>query len=186
MQLVLIRHGKPDYAPVDERGFIGHGRSLAPLTPEAVAQAESAAESAELCGVQLIVASPYTRALQTAAIISRKTGIPLTVEIDLREWEPDLTYQYKTSEESFALHQDFWQCRGEYPAGESRNWEQINAIIARTDPVYRKYYEAGYEKIAVVAHGGVIRRLTGKGIVPYCLPETVEYNGHFDYHPWVG
>ena len=133
----------------------------------------------------MIVASPYTRALQTAAIISRKTGIPLTVEVDLWEWEPDLTYQYKTSEESFALHQDFWQCSGEYPADEPRKWEPINAIIARIDPVYRKYYDAGYEKIAVVAHGGVIRRLTGKGIVPYCSPETVEYNGHFDYHGWV-
>lgn len=185
MKIVLIRHGKPDYAPVDERGFIGHGRALAPLTPEGVEQAECAADSPELKGVQLLVASPYTRALQTAAIISRKTDIPLTVEVDLREWQPDMTYQCRTSEESFALHQDFWACKGEYPEGESRKWETINQIIARIDPVYRRYYDAGYEKIAVVAHGGVIRRLTGKGIVPYCAPETVEYNGEYPYHGWV-
>ncbi|MBQ8556157.1 MAG: histidine phosphatase family protein [Clostridia bacterium] len=185
MQIVLIRHGKPDYTPVDERGFIGHGRSLAPLTEEGVRQAEAAADSPEMQGVQLIVASPLTRALQTAAIISRKTGIPLTVEIDLREWEPDLTYQYKTSEESFALHQDFWACKGVYPPGETRRWESVDDIIRRTDPVYRKYYDHGYERIAVVAHGGVIRRLTGKGIVHYAAPETVEYNGSFDYSAWV-
>lgn len=185
MQIVLIRHGKPDYAPVDERGFIGHGRSLAPLTEEGVRQAEAAASSTQLDDVELIVVSPLTRALQTAAIISRNTGIPLTVEVDLREWEPDLTYQYGTSEESFALHQDFWQCRGEYPEGEKRRWEPIHAIVQRIDPVYRRYFEAGYKKIAVVAHGGIIRRMTGKGIVPYAAPETVEYNGSFAYYGWV-
>lgn len=185
MEIVFIRHGKPDYAPVNQRGFIGHGRSLAPLTPEGVRQAEEAADSPALQGVELIVASPLTRALQTAAIISRKTGVPLTVEVDLREWEPDLTYQYGSSEESFALHHDFWQCRGEYPPGETRRWETIRQIIERTDPVYRKYFEAGYGKVAVVAHGGVIRRVTGKGIVPYCSPEAVDYDGSFDYHGWV-
>lgn len=185
MKIVLIRHGKPDYASVDERGFIGHGRSLAPLAEEGSAQAEAAADSPELAEVQLIVASPYTRALQTAAIISRKTGIPLTVEVDLREWEPDRTYQFKGNEESMALHQDFWVCKGEYPTGETRKWEPIADIIKRIDPVFRKYYEAGYERIAVVAHGGVIRRLTGQGRVEYCSPETVEYNGSYSYHGWT-
>lgn len=185
MKIVLIRHGKPDYAPVDARGFIGHGRALAPLTEEGVHQAEAAADHPALADAQLIVASPYTRALQTAAIISRKTGIPLTVEIDLREWEPDQTYQYGSSAESDALHRDFWAYKGEYPDGETRKWETISQIIRRIDPVLHKYWAAGYEKIAVVAHGGVIRRLTGQGIVPHCAPETVEYNGSYDYHGWV-
>lgn len=184
MEIVLIRHGKPDYAPVDEKGFIGHGRSMAPLTEEGVHQAEVAADNTMLAGVQLIVSSPYTRALQTAAIISRKTGIPLTVEIDLREWEPDQTYQYN-GEESRVLHQDFSACKGVWPEGETRRWEQIDGIIRRIDPVFRTYYERGYGKIAVVAHGGVIRRLTGQGIVPYCTPETVYYDGHYDYHGWT-
>ena len=30
MHLVLVRHGEPDYSFVTERGFIGHGRDLAP------------------------------------------------------------------------------------------------------------------------------------------------------------
>lgn len=184
MELVLIRHGRPDYAPVDERGFIGHGRSLAPLSQEGVQQAEAAADSPLLKDVQLIVASPYTRALQTAAIISRKTGIPLTVEIDLREWEPDQTYQYD-GKESGALHQDFWDCKGRWPDGETRRWEPISGILRRIDPVIRKYYDGGYSRIAVVAHGGVIRRFTGQGIVPHCAPEMVEYNGRFDYYDWV-
>ncbi len=181
----MIRHGEPDYTPCDERGFIGHGRSLAPLSDKGVAQAEAAGEHPALEGVELIVASPLTRALQTAAIISRKSSIPLTVEVDLREWEPDLTYQYGSSEESFALHRDFWACKGEYPEGESRPWETIAAIIARVDPVLRRYTEQGYRKIAVVAHGGVIRRLTGDAIVECCRPYSVEYHGDYPYYGWV-
>ena len=185
MEIVLIRHGQPDYTPCDERGFIGHGRSLAPLSPLGVSQAEAAGEHPALEGVELIVASPLTRALQTAAIISRKSGIPLTVEVDLREWEPDLTYQYGSSEESFALHRDFGACKGEFPAGETRRWETISSIIRRIDPVFRRYMEQGYQKIFVVAHGGVIRRLTGDAEVICCQPYTVEYNGDYPYFGWV-
>ena len=54
MQIVLIRHGKPDYMPVDTRGFIGHGRSLAPLTPEGIAQAEKVAQQPVLQLVLLV------------------------------------------------------------------------------------------------------------------------------------
>lgn len=49
------------------------------------------------------VSSPYTRALQTAAIISQKTNIDITVEMDLHEWMPDLTFQYHVFEECLEL-----------------------------------------------------------------------------------
>lgn len=39
MEIIFIRHGEPDYAPCDERGFIGHGRALAPLSARGVTQA---------------------------------------------------------------------------------------------------------------------------------------------------
>jgi len=49
-------------------------------------QAEAAARSGLLDGAQLIVSSPYTRCMQTAAIISRLRNLPLTVDIDLHEF----------------------------------------------------------------------------------------------------
>lgn len=184
MEIVLIRHGEPDYTPCDERGFIGQGRAMAPLTPLGVRQAEEAAEDPLLEGAELLLSSPYTRALQTAAIISRKTGLPLAVEVDLHEWIPDLTYRDNGSENA-ALHEDFWRCEGVYPPGERRRWETIEQIIARIDPVFRRYDRAGYQKIAVVAHGGVIRRLTGDNKVPYCKPFSVQYTEGFAYYRWV-
>lgn len=35
----LIRHGQPDYTPIDKRGFPAFGRDLAPLFEEGKRQA---------------------------------------------------------------------------------------------------------------------------------------------------
>lgn len=48
MEIIFIRHGEPDYAPCDERGFIGHGRALAPLSARGITQAERVATEAVL------------------------------------------------------------------------------------------------------------------------------------------
>ena len=61
---------------------------MAPLTDEGVQQAELASKNEILKGSDLIVLSPYTRALQTASIISK-------VEIDLHEFIPDKTFCIK-------------------------------------------------------------------------------------------
>ena len=39
MDLLLVRHGEPDYSDVDKRGYAGHGRDLAKLTEKGVQQA---------------------------------------------------------------------------------------------------------------------------------------------------
>jgi hypothetical protein len=49
--------------------------------------------------------------------------------------------------------------------------------------VIKKYLK--YDKIIVVAHGGVIRRFTGVAEVNYCVPYEVEYDENFICHDWV-
>ena len=103
----LIRHGEPDYGNMLEKGFYGFGRSFAPLSETGVKQAEKTAKDKRLKTAELIVSSPYTRALQTAAIISRETGLKINVEIDLHEWQVDKTNQITTSEEVIALTKEY-------------------------------------------------------------------------------
>ena len=91
----LIRHGKPDYTYGDTHGFIGQGHDFAPLKAERIEEVIETAKDKRLKEAQIIISSPYTRALQTASIISKETGIDIVVEPDIREWQPDLTYQYK-------------------------------------------------------------------------------------------
>lgn len=77
------------------------------------------------------------------------------------------------------------ECLGEYPQGENRKWETITEIINRTKPVFDKYENLGYEKILVVAHGGVIRRYTGVDLINHCEVYAVEYSKDFKCFAWV-
>lgn len=123
MQVIMIRHGEPDYSPCDERRFIGHGRDLAPLTMRGIEQAKEAAKNKILHNSQIILSSPYTRALQTASYIASENRLDIIVEVDLREWQPDLTFQYMTSNEAIDASHDYELHNGIYPQGEIKKWE---------------------------------------------------------------
>ncbi|MBD5488569.1 MAG: histidine phosphatase family protein, partial [Lachnospiraceae bacterium] len=69
----LVRHGKASYDYMLENGFWGFGRDFAPLSEKGKQQTEITAKDIRLKNAELIVSSPYTRALQTAQIISRET-----------------------------------------------------------------------------------------------------------------
>ena len=88
----LVRHGETDWALVNGRRLIGAANDLAPLTSEGIRQILAAAERLRRERVGLLLASPMTRALQSAALLSRVLDVPLQVEFDLHEWVPDLTY----------------------------------------------------------------------------------------------
>ena len=99
----LVRHGQPDYSPCDERGYMGHRRDLAPFSETGIKQAEITSKDIRLFGADIIVDSPYTRALQTPAFISKNIGIEIKVEMDLHEWMPDVTFQYNNLPECLEL-----------------------------------------------------------------------------------
>ncbi len=116
------------------------------------------AKDARLKEAELIVSFPYTRALQTAQILSRETGIRVEVDIDLHEWIPDENNQYETSEESFAFAREFTEFNGEYPPGKKCRWESLSHMRKRMIRVADKYSD--YDKVIFVGHGMVFRCLT--------------------------
>lgn len=155
--LYLVRHGEADYSEMLEKGFYGFGRSFAPLSEKGICQAEATAIDERLKSAELIVSSPYTRALQTAAIISRETGLKICVEVDLHEWEPDKSNQYTTSEEAFMLTREFNLYKGVYPEGQQMKWETLEEVRKRMRRVADKY--ADYDKVIFVGHGMAFRTL---------------------------
>lgn len=154
----LIRHGEADYSEMLEKGFFGFGRSFAPLSQKGISQVEATATDERLKSAQFIVSSPYTRALQTAAIISKETGLKICVEIDLHEWEPDKTNQYTTSEEAFELTREFNLYKGVYPKEQCLKWETLAEIRQRMRRAADKY--ADYDKVIFVGHSMAFRTLT--------------------------
>lgn len=154
----LVRHGQPDYSGVTEQHLFGFGRDFAPLSPLGIKQAEQAAADSRLHTAELIVSSPYTRALQTAQIISHHTGLLVKVELGLHEWIPDLTNQYTTAQESILLSREFNECHGEYPKDKICRWETLHSMRIRMTAVADKYAER--KTVIFVGHGMAFRTLT--------------------------
>lgn len=81
-RLLLVRHGLPDYRLRKS----GDELPGPPLSETGHIQARQAAETVHGYAPERIYCSPLTRTRVTAQIIQRRTGAPLQVESDLREW----------------------------------------------------------------------------------------------------
>ena len=90
----LVRHGEADYGPIRERRWPGAAADLAPLAASGSQQAMAAARQLATAGAAMIVSSPMTRALHTAALIGGHLGLIVQVDFDLREWLPDDTFSW--------------------------------------------------------------------------------------------
>ena len=171
MKIYMIRHGVPDYSYIDEHNFIGHGNDLAPLDDNYIDDVLKTSKEDRLKNAELIISSPYTRALQTAAIISKEVNLDIKVELDLREWEPDLTYQYK-GDNIRNISKDYYMCDGIKPTDRKVNWESKEELKKRIEKVIYKYKDK-YECIIFVFHQTAIQSIIGNQKIKPA--EIVEY-----------
>ena len=180
MRVVYMRHGEPQRLAFDELGLVGFGRDLAPLAPQGIALAGAAAKSPLLDGAELIVSSPLTRALQTAAIVAGRTGLLVEAELGLVERRVDLS-QGLAFEAAKPLFVEYDEERGVWPDGETRNWESVDMQRERLRAALDKYLR--FSKIIVVAHGELSRRLRPGGL-GFCEMFEFEYARDFEFLPW--
>lgn len=165
----LVRHGEPDGSQIDAEGWWGAVRDLASLTADGVEQAKAVGRELRQVGANRIVASPMTRALQTASLIAAETQLPLTaVEFDLREWLPDSTLSWRSLADVMVQANDFEECQGEWPPGETRLWEPNSAVRRRALAALQRQAADDPEPFIAVCHGGVIRALTGHRNNAHC------------------
>jgi len=67
----LTRHGETDCSLNEKHQLKGEYRDLPCLTPNGIRQANELSKNLRLENAELMLSSPYTRALQTAAILSK-------------------------------------------------------------------------------------------------------------------
>jgi broad specificity phosphatase PhoE len=161
MPVLLMRHGEPDWPLVNDRGWVGLANDFTPLTRRGIRQAETTADALEAERVSLVLSSPMTRALQTAAIVAFRLAVPLQVELDLREWLPDETYSWSTPQEVFAAYDDMLAHRGVRPEGHPLRWEPLAQVRDRATHVLEPYADAG-ETVVAVCHEVLIQSVTGE------------------------
>jgi len=162
-EFILMRHGEPDYSNSQRLGLRGHGHDLACLTQSAVKQIKAVSKEKCFKAAEILVVSPYTRTMQTAEIMNRELQLDLIVDIDLREWTPDLTYQYTQHETVMASLKSYRENNGVHPTGTTPIWEEKSSMRSRVLGCLEKY-DGKYKCVLVVAHRQIIREITGHSL----------------------
>jgi len=169
----LVRHGETAWAKMHARGAKGRDFNFVELTPGGVAQIEALTEDARLRSAEAILSSPYTRALQSAAILSRRLDLSLRVEYELHEWLYDRDpYASFVAEEVEQRRQHFFASDRFTLPERQLAWETAFEVRTRVEAVLRA--NTHYSAAIVMCHIGVIFALTDQAKVG--LGEIVQYS----------
>lgn len=146
MRVTLIRHGETEWSKSGQHT----GTTDLPLLPEGERAAERTGERLRGVHFDLVRTSPLQRARRTAEIAGLE---PAEIDEDLREWgygeyEGRTTLDIRKERPGW----DIWHdgC----PGGEP-----LEALGARVDRVIARVLETGAERVALVAHGHLLRVL---------------------------
>jgi broad specificity phosphatase PhoE len=158
--MILLRHGQSEFnlhftATRRDPGIVDPR-----LTELGHAQAEAAAQALANEGLQRIIVSPYTRALQTAAPIAKALGLPVIVNPIVRE-----RYAFTCDVGSPTSHLTREWPHHDFGDLEEVWWPEIEepatSIIGRAARFRAEMAAADWERTLVVSHWGFILSMTG-------------------------
>ncbi|TDD18269.1 histidine phosphatase family protein [Kribbella turkmenica] len=175
-QIYLVRHGQPDYEPVDTRALPGPAADSAPLTAVGAKQAEELADLLSGIGATYLVSSPFTRALHSAAIIGHRLALGVRVDYDLRDWLPDHTGSWRSLADVRAAQAEFEAYDGEWPEGVQRLWEPLSRVRERARAALARHTASTDGPVLAVTHLMVIRALTGETGTAHGAHEYYRYD----------
>ena len=155
----FVKHGKSDYSRRNTKIYQGFGVNLSPMSELGVEQIKKSAQDERLKGADIILSSPYTRALQTAAILSKELNVDIIVETDLHEWLSNKNYIYDADDIAENNYREYEENLGTYPSGEEKDWEDAETIRKRVLKVLEKYVH--YNKVIIACHGMMIQATIG-------------------------
>lgn len=159
--MILIRHGESEFNAVFSKTRRDPGIADPVLTEEGHRQAAAVAETLRNKGVRRLIASPYTRALQTAEIIATALDLPVTIEVSVGE-RAAFACDIGTHRAKLVRRWPGWQ----FDHIDEHWWPAIEepeeSVLARAQGFRRTMAGvADWREVAVVSHWGFIRALTG-------------------------
>ncbi|MEU4197656.1 histidine phosphatase family protein [Kribbella sp. NPDC026611] len=175
-QIYLVRHGEPDYEPIDSRGLPGMAADSAPLTALGRKQAEELADLLGGIRATYLVSSPLTRALHSAAIIGHRLALGVRVDYDLRDWLPDQTGRWRSVTDVRAAKDELETYDGEWPEGIQRPWEPLSQVRERAQAALARHAASTDGPVLAVTHAMVIRALTGEQATAHGAHEYYRYD----------
>lgn len=162
-----MRHGEADWRRVNERAWVGLANDFAPLTERGREQAANAVRRVAELAPTMLLTSPMTRAMETAAILGRRLGLDPVVEMDLREWLPDRAMAWSSLEEVHEAYRAMVESADAAPAAIMPRWETMSELRQRGLKALRPYFASGRPVVAV-CHEVIIHAITGCPRTAYC------------------
>jgi len=149
----IVRHGETDW---NKTGKI-LGTHDIELNDAGRAQAKNVGQMLKSADIELIISSPYARALETAKIIAEATGAEIITDNEFRE-KSNGEAEGMIQMEAFKKYGDLHHFDRVAPEGES-----YRELSERVHQAFRDHKEKhGHKNVLLVSHGGVIRTLVGK------------------------
>ncbi len=168
MTIYLIRHGQSEFNVAYDVDGIDPRIHDARLTPTGISQAKAARSKAAELGIQLVIASPLIRALQTATYIFGGTH-KINVMAEAREQlqhscdigHPPRELRAKFPALDFDNLADVWWHTG-IPNDQGFAEEPTDIHAARVDQFAKSLEKLTPQPIAVVGHGNTFKALIGR------------------------
>jgi broad specificity phosphatase PhoE len=155
-KILLVRHGTTEYNETDRL----QGRIDNPLNGKGRGEVDRLAARLKNEPIDAFFSSPLKRAMETADIINRCHGRPLTVipefsEIDLGDWEGQA---YSLVREQFPETHQRWISDPDFPVPGG---ESFNAVCARAETGLEKVLANGQQTVLIAGHASVNRAILG-------------------------
>ena len=179
MNIVFVRHGEPDYDCLKSIDLHKISKNIAPLSINGEMQAEKASHCKALEDADIIISSPYTRALETSLFIGHFLNKKIIIEPDLREWECEIDYDPFNLELEKDIEKEFHMFKGVHSDKCKYYWESLEHLAFRANNVIKKYNQ--YKKVIIVTHAMLIRQFYYNPIISYCEPIEVEYTTNLKF-----
>ena len=162
--MILLRHAESEFNEVFNVSGVDPGIEDPKLTGRGHRQAREAVAKLSQYQLSRILASPYTRTLQTAEIVAKALGLPVVVESEVRERgaficdigtpRDELARQWPALD--FSHLDELWW---------NQEIESDESVVVRANQ-FRQAAQTwpDHEQTLVITHWGFIRGLTGKSV----------------------
>lgn len=157
MKIYVIRHGQTTSDVEDRYGgdYDDH------LTPLGEKQAKELAEKIENFGIEMLFVSPRIRAQETAKILQAELGVEMRTLPDLRERNQNGILTGMKRSEAKVKHPELVELlKDRFNTIEGA--EDYEYFRSRVIKAFTEVANSGYEIVAIVTHGGPIRRIFGE------------------------
>lgn len=153
--IFLVRHGETVLTPFKK--FSGDGPLNPELTSIGLDQAEKVAAAIAQLNPEVIIASPLKRTTQTAEVVSRATGLPITfeeawIECSFGIWDGLSIDEVK---ERYPADYQAWLSSTGFAPPEGESYDEVAVRIDAALSQLVSEYPG--QRVAVITHNGTIK-----------------------------